>query len=48
MNLWKKELMIQEEDWQDCSNTQVGMQKRCERVKIVKMRKCESITQSAQ
>ena len=48
MNLWKKELMIQEEDWQDCSNTQVGMQKRCERVKNVKMRKCESITQSAQ
>ena len=48
MNLWKKELMIQEEDWQDCSNTQVGMQKRCERVKIVKMRKCESITQPSQ
>ena len=24
----KRELMIQEKDWQDCSNTQVGMQKR--------------------
>ena len=37
MNLWKKELVIQEEDRHHCSNTQVGMQKRCEHVKSVKV-----------
>ena len=28
MKSWKKELMNQDEDWQDCSNTPVAMQKR--------------------